>query len=119
MIMWAAFRRLPTWALAGLGLLLVALGLWMGTLRVETSWLVWLGLRYPGFATSDYFPLLPFLGFFLLGGVLGRVLYGEKKSLLPRIPGAGALEWIGRHSLPIYLLHQPLLTGILFLLYAL
>ena len=121
MILWAIFRKLSNWGLALVGAVLVALGLWVRTITVETRWLVWLGLLYPGFATSDYFPLLPFLGFFLLGGLLGRLLYGKKESLLPQVnaqnPLLRGLQWIGRHSLPIYLLHQPILTGILFLIY--
>ena len=116
MILWAVFRRFPSWLLAVLGGGLVALGLWFKTLTVQSHWLFWLGLLYDGFSTSDYFPLLPFLGFFLLGGWLGRVLYREKISLLPGFR-CKPLEWIGRHSLPIYLLHQPILTGLLFLIY--
>ena len=116
MILWAVFRRFPNWLLAVLGGGLVALGLWFKTLTVQSHWLFWLGLLYDGFSTSDYFPLLPFLGFFLLGGWLGRVLYRKKTSLLPGFR-CKPLEWIGRHSLPIYLLHQPILTGLLFLIY--
>ena len=116
MILWAVFRRFPSWLLAVLGGGLVALGLWFKTLTVQSHWLFWLGLLYDGFSTSDYFPLLPFLGFFLLGGWLGRVLYRDKVSLLPGFR-CRPLEWIGRHSLPIYLLHQPILTGLLFLIY--
>lgn len=120
MILWAGFRHLPNPMLVGLGSIFVALGLWLRTITVQTHWLVWLGLLYPGFATSDYFPLLPFLGFFLLGGVLGRILYRDKQSLFPK--GSTCfrwLQWIGRHSLAIYLLHQPILTAILFLIYSL
>ena len=116
MILWAVFRRFPSWLLAVLGGGLVALGLWFKTLTVQSHWLFWLGLLYDGFSTSDYFPLLPFLGFFLLGGWLGRVLYRKKTSLFPGFR-CRPLEWIGRHSLPIYLLHQPILTGLLFLIY--
>ena len=120
MILWALLRRCPTWLLAILGAAFVALGLWFRTLTVETHWLFWLGLLYDGFSTSDYFPLLPFLGFFLLGAVLGRILYLEKQSLLPGVNPANpllrALQWLGRWSLPIYMLHQPLLTGLIYLI---
>jgi uncharacterized membrane protein len=34
--------------------------------------------------TADYFPLLPFIGYFLLGAAAGHILYKNKKSLLPR-----------------------------------
>ena len=117
MLLWPLLRRLPTAPLGILALGAAGLGLWFGTLRVRTRWLVWLGLMYPDFATSDYFPLLPFLGFFLLGAVLGRICYREKKSLLPGVnagrPVLRFLRFLGRWSLPIYMLHQPVLTGIL------
>lgn len=120
MILWALFRRLPTAALAVLSVIFIALGLWFRGITVESRWLFWLGLLYKGFATSDYFPLLPFLGFFLAGAVLGRLLYKEKKTLLPgvnpRSPIPRFLQWAGRWSLPIYLLHQPLLTGLIYLI---
>ena len=120
MIGWYFFRRLPTPALAVFSVIFIALGLWFRTLTVESRYLVWLGLLYRGFATSDYFPLLPFLGFFLAGGVLGRLLYKEKKTLLPGInanaPIPRFLQLAGRWSLPVYLLHQPILTGLIYLI---
>ena len=120
MILWALLRRCPTWMLSIGGAVFVALGLWFRTLTVRSRWLFWLGLLYDGFTTSDYFPLLPFLGFFLLGAVLGRLLYRQKRSLLPgvdpRSPVPAVLQWLGRWSLPIYMLHQPIITGLLYLI---
>ena len=117
MMVWPLFRRLPVWALLLLGLAMTAAGYWFETILVESRRLFPLGLRYPGFATSDYFPLFPNLGWFLLGAVIGRTAYGEKKSLLPDFPVKFAfLRWCGTHSLWIYLLHQPVLYGLLMLL---
>lgn len=121
MIAWWAFKRLPTWVLAVIGLVMVAAGLYLDTvILVDHPWLVPLGFTYPNFASSDYFPLLPNLGFFLLGTVLGRTLYGKKQSLLPQVSENNvlvrALCFCGKQSLWIYLLHQPVLTGICMLL---
>lgn len=117
MLVWPVFRKLPAVLLAALGVTLAALGLWLdAAVRVSFPWLIPLGLIYPGFATADYFPLLPHLGFFLLGAVLGKTLYKSKTSLLPRVnaqnPALRFLQGCGRHSLWIYLLHQPILTGL-------
>jgi uncharacterized membrane protein len=64
--------------------------------------------------------LFPNLGFFLLGAVLGRTAYRKKVSLMPKIseknPLVRVLCFCGRQSLWIYLLHQPVLTGICMLL---
>lgn len=120
MLLWPAAKKLPAWAL-GLGAALAAGGLYIrGLPPVHTPYLVPFGLVPTGFASSDYFPLLPNLGFFLLGAFLGRTLYREKESLLPRVPADNLilhfLQLCGRHSLWIYLLHQPLLSGVCYLL---
>jgi len=120
MLLWPLFRRLPAWALAVLGAAMVALGLWFRQLTVPVGWLFPLGLVAPGFASSDFFPLFPGLGWFLLGASLGRLLYREKRSLLPRFPAENPVvrffRWCGTNSLWIYLIHQPVLYGIVSLL---
>lgn len=117
MLLWGLFRRLPTWALAVIGIALTGLGLWMDTLPpVSYPWLMPIGLPYHGFASSDYFPMLPYLGFFLLGAVLGKTVYRNKESLLPNVNERNIfvrfLLFCGKNSLWIYLLHQPILSGI-------
>ena len=113
MLLWPVFRKLPVWLLAVLGAGLAVLGIYLTKcVMVEFSGFAWLGLLYPSYSSADYFPLLPYLGFFLLGAVLGRLLYAKKESLLPQWENIWvfrALRWCGRHSLILYLLHQPLL----------
>lgn len=118
MILWSLFSRVPTWVLGVLGCALAILGLLvLPDVLADHPWLVPLGIRFPGFVSSDYFPLLPNLGYFLLGAALGRTLYRNKQTLLPRVntrwAGIRFFCFCGRHSLEIYLLHQPILTGIL------
>ena len=121
MILWWLFKRLPTWLLAVLGIAMAVAGLYLQTRTFDTGlWLMPLGFMPDGFASSDYFPLLPNLGYFLLGGVLGRTLYRKQETLLPKVnennPVLRFLRLCGRHSLWIYLLHQPVLSGICWLL---
>lgn len=120
MMVWPLFRKLPVWPLAILGIAIVVQGYYFNTIRVEPRWLFPLGLRPVGFVTADYFPIFPELGWFLLGAVLGKTAYREKQTLLPRFPAEAApirfFRWCGRSSLWIYLIHQPILYGILSLL---
>lgn len=121
MLLWSPLKKLPAWALGLAGLALAALGLWIsGNVFVDVPWLIPLGLSPRDFASSDYFPLLPNLGFFLLGAFLGKTLYRKKETLLPRInPGNPVFvffTFLGKWSLPVYLLHQPVITGLLYLI---
>ena len=117
MILWGVLKKLPGWLLAVLAAGMLALGFWFLFLPgVDFPWLMPLGLSWKGFVSSDYFPLLPYLGFFLAGALLGRTLYKNKCTLLPRVdprsPAIGLLTFCGRHSLWIYMLHQPVLAGV-------
>lgn len=116
MLLWSAFRRLPNWLLAGLGITFVAVGLYLRGCSFETPWLIPIGFTPRWFASSDYFPLLPNFGYFLLGSVIGRTVYRKKESILSKIdPDTPVLRFFcacGRNSLLIYLLHQPILAAV-------
>ncbi len=73
-----------------------------------------LGLRAPGFISADYYPLLPWIGVFLIGMIMGRIFYNQKKSKVPPLfKHADPISYAGSHTLIIYLIHQPLLIGLL------
>lgn len=121
MLLWPVFRPLPGWLLLLLGAGLAALGLWLTQSSLPGSWYTMLlGLPPYGFASSDYFPLLPNLGYFLSGSALGKLLYAKKVTLFPKVnsgaPLVAGLRFCGRHALAIYLLHQPVITGFLWLI---
>ena len=116
MLLWPVFRKYPAWLLLALGVILAVLGLYLvRNVSVSFPWLIPLGIPSHSFTTSDYFPLLPNLGYFLAGAAIGKWVYREKKSLLPKVntqtPALHFLCFCGRHSLLIYLLHQPVLAG--------
>ena len=123
MMVYPLFRRLPTVPLAALALGIILVGYAIEGVRVSVPFLFPLGLVADGFFSADYFPILPQLGWFLLGVVLGRTVYAEKRTLLPgRAQDFFLIRffcWCGRQSLFIYLLHQPLLYALLELLAAL
>ena len=123
MMIYPLFRKLPTAPLAALALCIILIGYAITGLRVSAPFLFPLGLVTDHFFSSDYFPIFPQLGWFLLGVVLGRTVYAEKRTLLPGNAQNFFLLrffcWCGRQSLFIYLLHQPILYGLLELLAAL
>ena len=79
--------------------------------------LLWTGLGEALPNTLDWRPLLPWGGIVLLGigaarlpGVLGRLMSPDRWRA--RSGPARALAFAGRHSLAIYLIHQPILIGL-------
>lgn len=77
-----------------------------------TNWLAPLGLPPADFRSSDYFPLLPWLGAYIFG-------YYAYAFLQERDWLGGILHWrvplfsrLGLRSLEIYLLHQPICFGL-------
>lgn len=87
---------------------------------LSADWLLWLGLGTQPVHAVDYTPLVPWLGFFLLGLAAARVAISS-----PWWPGIArwrmedglgtAIRFLGRHTLVIYLVHQPILFGLFFL----
>lgn len=78
-------------------------------------WLFPLGFPYEGFWSADYFPVLPWIFLYWCGFYLFRLTKGSpkcKRLLSRHIPGLCAL---GQHSLLIYLLHQPVIFGVMWL----
>ncbi len=90
-------------------------GNWLGEpLFVDGRWLVPLGVTPTDYAAVDYFPIVPWFGVVLLGVFLGNLLYSAHvRHFSLGNWGDGfpfsAFEFLGRHSLLIYLVHQPLL----------
>ncbi len=103
-----------------LGSISIITGYLIWDVEVGFRWLLWLGLRPHGFTTVDYFPLFPWLGVLLIGIFIGNTLYPgrERKFSVPDLSNHKIVEifcLLGRNSLKIYLLHQPVLIAILYL----
>ncbi len=73
----------------------------------------WIGLMTHKPPTEDYVPLLPWFGVVMLGLFAGPAMQRLATRLQPHsaVPPIEWLAFAGRHSLLIYLLHQPLLLG--------
>ena len=78
----------------------------------------YLGFPPRDFFSTDYFPLIPWFFLFVTGYFLFRLLdskgWNEKLFARGQVP---VLNWLGRHSLIVYLLHQPVLYGLCLLIF--
>lgn len=112
------FLRVPVWftALAALGVL--ALPHFYHSELFTGRALAWIGLAPYVPPTLDFEPVFPWFAPFLFGMVFAYLAarFGIWTWLRQRLGGGRvprALLWPGRHSLVIYLLHQPVLIGLL------
>lgn len=79
--------------------------------------LFWLGLPdLARFSSADYFPLIPWLFLFWCGLFLAR-LWRPEKGQAPAV--LRPLACVGRHTLLVYMLHQPVIYGALWAWHAL
>jgi len=116
MMLTPLLRRLPRAVLLTAAVCCLIAGAISDSMFVSSGLLFPFGFIQSGFYSADYWPIFPNLGWYILGIVLGEVLYGEKKPLIPALQGKlPVLAWIGRNSLPIYLLQQPVCFGLILL----
>ena len=99
----------------------ILIGIYLDKLTFNTSLFIWLGLTPAGFSTVDYFPIFPWFGIVLVGMFVGNVLYKNysrsfKLKDLSSKKEVKLLSFLGRHSLIIYLIHQPIIITLLVIL---
>jgi uncharacterized membrane protein len=101
-------------AAAIVGVFVIAAGLILSDAAFDNRYLGWLGFMTRKPVTEDYVPLFPWTGVLLLGIAAGHALARVDFAPLPPLGRSPfALQWLGRHSLVVYLVHQPLLMGVL------
>jgi uncharacterized membrane protein len=113
-----AFLRapLPLVILAAAVILIAPL---FATDALNSPLLLWLGLGTEEPPSDDYNPLFPWFAFLLIGIAIARGLAPHAATAAwarwtPGDPATRMLALAGRHSLLIYLLHQPILMGALY-----
>lgn len=116
-----AFLRLPAWLVLLAAALVVAARPGLQTGLFDAPWLAWLGLTTWHVRSIDFVPVFPWFGATLAGigaaGLLDRMGIWDRLRQ-PRGAEGGVrrlLAWPGRHSLGVYLIHQPVLIGTLWL----
>jgi uncharacterized membrane protein len=83
----------------------------------DSRWLSWLGFAEFPPRSNDYVPLFPWLAALLAGVAVARIALARGWNLrLAQVQTRdGVLAKAGRHSLIVYLVHQPVLIGLVYL----
>jgi uncharacterized membrane protein len=96
-----------------LGAFALLLPWWLQHEAFNGRWLAWTGLVTRKPITEDFVPVLPWLGVLLWGVAAGQWLLAQRPSLLSGVlpRAASPLARLGRWSLTVYMVHQPLFIG--------
>ncbi len=119
----APFVAAPAWVSLAVGLTAIVAPALVHSRLFDPPWLLWLGVGEALPNTVDWRPLLPWAGVVFIGLGVGRAPGVLVRLTSPKRWRAAAGPWralsfAGRHSLPIYLVHQPILIGIVYALTA-
>ena len=106
-------KRLPIWVTAILAVTAWFIGQYFSSIRLNTNIFCMFGLYSQNFYSSDYYPLFPYLTLVFLGIILGKLLYKEKKSIFPFSIGKNPISFLGKNSVILYFIHQPIVFAIL------
>jgi len=118
--LFSLFTRFPWLLPLVFGIIIILVSTIVGKIN-GPIWLVPLGIHPDGLYMLDYEPLFPWFGVVLVGVAVGAWLYpkGERRFSLNSLKNEPLfltpVSFIGRHSLVIYLAHQPVILGILWL----
>lgn len=110
----AVFLRAPVWLLLSLVLVILGANAFWSLDLVTSSWLAWTGLGNTTRPSLDFLPLVPWLAPFFAGMAFAKALPVMRYDLpLPSNRLTHYVIWPGRHSLAVYLIHQPILLAAL------
>ncbi len=113
LLLYPALKNISPYILAAAGAAIILAGEYTAQLPVSQNWLVPLGFRKPSFSSADYYPLIPWFGLFLWGVCISKLVYKQKNLVKPVNKLFKPFAAVGRHTLIIYLVHQPIIMAAL------
>ncbi len=113
MLLTPLLNKLKNWQLVVIGILVIISYFFTNKIKVDHLFLLPFNIYPSNLSTLDYQPLVPRLGIYMLGIVIGRTLYKEQKSLFNKELTIEPLTFFGKHTLWLYFVHQVVLFIIL------
>jgi uncharacterized membrane protein len=114
-----AFLRLPAMVTLIAAAAVIAAPHYLRSTFFDDPWWWWTGLSENRPRSNDYVPVFPWFGAVLIG--IAAAMIAERTGLFAKLAALRTPRWTqplifgGRHSLAVYLIHQPVLIGCVWL----
>ena len=119
MLLTPLFMKMPKIVNIILAVIIIILGIYFETITVTENFpKILMIFNFKTVSSADYYPIVPFLGIYILGLVIGSLIYKNKESLFPNTETKyiSPFLFIGKHSLFFYFAHQIILFIIIYIL---
>lgn len=110
------FSKMNKYVIMGIGIGIIVAWSWISNISVQSEYLFFVGVVSKTFQSADYYPLIPWFGVYLIGMGMAKILYEKRRNIFWKIFDFGPINFIWRHTLAIYILHQPIIIGIFYLI---
>lgn len=81
--------------------------------NVYSSYFLWLGLSPITTSSLDFVPIFPWTAWTIIGSIIGK--FYIKYKIIWNMKPNNFISWFSKKSLFIYLIHQPILFGLVFI----
>lgn len=116
MLLTNIFRKINKYVLFVIAILIIGLGIYFDGLIVSTSLLIPFNIKPGFFVTADYYPILPYMGFYILGMLAGDWYFNIlKKPKYSKNYNNNIFTYFGQNTLIWYFLHQVIIVVFLVL----
>jgi uncharacterized membrane protein len=116
MMLYPMLKRVDNSMLLAIAVVNAILAMPIDNFIVDTPLLLPLGIKHSGFVSADYYPLSPYLSVFILGILAYKNYYYKKQSIFHKAKlnlENKVVSQISKHSLLIYMVHQPIIISII------
>lgn len=113
MLLTPFLNKLNNYYLLMFGLLIIGCYFITNTITVNHLWLLPFNIKPSTLSTLDYQPLIPRLGIYMIGMVIGRTIYKNKQSIFKKDIKIQPLNFFGKNTLWLYFVHQVVLFLVL------
>jgi len=116
MLLTEPIKKIPKPIVFLAALMILAVGFYLDSNKINAHYLlIPFNITPEHFVTADYYPLFPFLAFYLLGYLFGGRLYRTKQSHFQKERNIPPFNHLGRNALLYYFLHQIVIIVLLYL----